>query len=247
LFMEVAGEDFAPHPLPNRIVIDDLEQLVRHQRVDIRTPQGFALLVDQVGRSCPSAQDAIERLRTFCWTEPRLPDPASKTFVRDQAPLELEAGMHREQVIARLEAVRESNELAELAFYAYRDLNTTQVEPFLKAALERCPVSVAATARLDDDAVVEVVEGLAGESIYDEKGRLAQPDEVWNYGRGDGAEKALLLANILGARRPKQSVRVHVAPDSAELHAGDRVIRFSSEKGLRAQTWDCRAVRASES
>ena len=73
LFMEVAGEDFAPHMLPNRIVIDDLEQLVKQQRVDIRTPQGFSLLVEQVGRSCPGAQDAIERLRSFCWTEPRLP------------------------------------------------------------------------------------------------------------------------------------------------------------------------------
>jgi len=247
LFMEVAGEDFAPHPLPNRIIIDDLEQLVRQQRVDIRTPQGFALLVEQVGRSCPSAQDAIERLRTFCWTDPRLPDPATKTFARDQAPLELDSGMDREQVIARLEAVRESNELAELAFYAYRDLSRTQVEPFLRAALERCPVSVAAGALLDDDAVIRTVEGLTGESIYDETGRLAQPDEVWNYGRGDGVEKALLLANIFRARHPEESILVHVAPDSAELQAGDRVIGFSSEKGLRLQTWDCRTMRASDS
>ncbi len=247
LFMEVAGEDFAPHPLPSRIVIDDLEQLVKQQRVDIRTPQGFALLVDQVGRSCPSAQDAIERLRAFCWTEPRLPDPTSKSFVRDQAPLELETGMDREQVIARLEAVREGNELAELAFYAYRDLSRTQVEPFLKAALERCPVSIAAAVGLDDDTVIRKIEALAAESIYDEMGRLAQPDEVWNYGRGDGTEKALLLANIFRARHPDQHIQVHVAPDSAELRAGDRVIRFLSEKGLRAQTWDCRAVRASES
>jgi len=199
-----------------------------------------------VERSCPSAQDAIERLRTFCWTEPRLPDPAGKTFVRDQAPLELDVGMDREGVIARLQTIRDRNELAELAFYAYRDLNTTNVEPFLKAALERCPVSIAANLRLDDHAVVTMVEGLAAESIYDEAGRLAQPDEVWNYGRGDGAEKALLLANILRTRHPGVPVRVDVAPDSAELHAGNLVVRFSSGKGLRAQTWDCQFARASE-
>ena len=70
---------------------------------------------------------------------------------------------------------------------------------------------------------------------------------MWNYGRGDGVEKAVLLANISRARRPEEPLQVHVAPNSAELHAGDRVIRFSSEKGLRAQTWDCRAVRTSES
>jgi hypothetical protein len=247
LFMEVAGEDFAPHQLPNRIVMDDLEQLVKQQRVDVRTPQGFSLLVDQVGRSCPSAEDAIERLRTFCWTEPRLPDATSKIFVRGQAPIELAAGMDREQVISRLEAVRDRNELAELAFYAYRDLNRTKVEPFLKAALERCPVSIAATGKLDDDAVVKKVGELAGESIYDESGRLAQPDEVWNYGRGDGAERALLLANILRARHPEEPIRVDVTPESAELHARNRVFRFSSGKGLRAQSWDCRTARASAS
>ena len=51
--------------------------------------------------------------------------------------------MERADVIARLESIREANELADLAFYAYRDLNRTEPEPFLKAALERCPVSIA--------------------------------------------------------------------------------------------------------
>ena len=92
--------------LPNRIVLDDLEQMVKQQRVDIRTAKGFALLVDTLGQSCPNAQNAIERLRSFIWTEPRLPDPATKTFVRDQTPLALEIGMEREDVIARLESIR---------------------------------------------------------------------------------------------------------------------------------------------
>ncbi len=153
--------------------------------------------------------------------------------------------MDRETVIARLQTIRDRNELAELAFYAYRDLNMTKIEPFLKAALERCPVSIAANRRLDDDAVVKMVEGLVGESIYDDTGRLAQPDEVWNYGRGDGAEKALLLANILRERHPGEPIRVDVTPDGAELRAENRIVRFSSGKGLRAQTWDCQAVRAS--
>ena len=37
-------------------------------------------------------------------------------------------------------------------------------------------------------------------SIYDGPARLAQPDEVWNFRRGDGFEKALLVANVLRAR-----------------------------------------------
>jgi hypothetical protein len=109
----------------------------------------------------------------------------------------------------------------------------------LKAALERCPVVIAATARLSDDALIAKVEAMPGQSIYDEPGRLAQPDEVWNYGRGDGVEKAVLLANVLRARHPGEAVRVDVAADGAELQGAGHTVRFSSAKGLRAMTWHC--------
>mgnify|MGYP001151954112 CR=1 FL=1 len=44
--------------------------------------------------------------------------------------------------------------------------------------------------------VYEILLNLENESIYDGK-RLALPDEVWNFRRGDGIEKALLLAGII--------------------------------------------------
>jgi hypothetical protein len=37
---------------------------------------------------------------------------------------------------------------------------------------------------------------MSDESIYDSK-RLALPDEAWNFRRGDGLEKALLMADML--------------------------------------------------
>jgi hypothetical protein len=240
LMMEVAGEDFESHPLPGRIVLDDLEELVKQRKVDIRTPEGFTILVDRVAGSCLRAQDAIEQLRRFCWTDPRLPDAATKTFRREQPPLCLDVTMERADVIARLESLREDNEFAALAFYAYRDLNRTEPEPFVKAAMERCPVSVGATTGLTDAAVVQAVRALPDESIYDEPGRLAQPDEVWNYGRGDGAEKALLLANILRARRPGATLTISVTPRAATLSLeGASAYVFPSMKNLHPQTWEC--------
>lgn len=239
LLMEVAGEDFESHPLPDRIIIDDLAQIVRERRVDIRTKEGFALLVDQLAPSCVRAEDAIERLRDFCWTEPRLPEAETKTFDRYQTPLGLQADMDRPEVLARLESIRGQNELADLAFYAYRDLNRTEAEPFLKAALERCPVAVAGAADLDDDSLVAAIGALPDESIYDESGRLAQPDEVWNYRRGDGAEKALLLADILRARHPGAEITIDVTPEAATIRAPGRTISYPSAKALRPQTWVC--------
>ena len=247
LMMEVAGEDFESHPLPDRIILDDLEQLVKERRVDIRTPEGHALLVGAVAPSCVRAQDAIDRLRHFCWTDPRLPDAAGKTFEREQSPLGLDVSMGRADVIARLESLRDRNDLAALAFYAYRDLNRVEPQPFLKAALERCPVSLAACKGMSDEAVVQAVRALAEESIYDEPGRLAQPDEVWNYRRGDGPEKALLLANLLRARRPGAPLTIRLTADQVTLVVGDSkagtsdTYHFGARPGLRPQVWDCGA------
>ncbi len=245
LMMEVAGEEFESKPLPDRMILDDLEKLVRDGGVDLRTQRGVELLVAQVGPACPSAQDAVERLRAFCWTEPRLPDAASKQFQRDQPPLSLTLDMKRTDVVSRLEELRGANDLVRLAFYAYRDLNRTEAEPFLKAALERCPVSIAACAGLTDESVVTTVLAMPEESIYDGSGRLAQPDEVWNYGRGDGAEKALLLANVLGSRHPSWEMSVEVLPHKVTLavypDGGNDPLLYTlpSDKGLREQTWRC--------
>ena len=238
LMAEVSGEDFEPHPLPNRLVLDDLEEYVRREHVDIRTPDGFARLKEQFASTCAFAADAIEGLHRFALVEPRLPDAATKTFSRQQPPLGLDPGMSREQVLARLEAIRADNELADLAFDAYRDLNRVDPASFVKAAMERSPVSIAGCRDLDDGALVQRVESLVDESIYDESGRLAQPDEVWNFGRGDGAEKALLLGNVLRARHPDAHLTIEVTSGSATLFASDDVYRFVSHKGLRAQTWD---------
>lgn len=255
LMMEVAGEDFESNPLPGRIVLDDLEQLVQQKRVDIRTQEGFTLLVDAVGDECPRAQDAIERLRSFCWTEPRLPDAEAKVFRRDQPDLRLDVSMERADVVARLDSLRASNEMAHLAFYAYRDLNRTEPEPFLKAALERCPVSVAGCVGLDDASVIQRVYSLDDDSIYDEDGRLSQPDEVWNYKRGDGVEKALLLANVLRARHPCTDMSIEVTPASATLRVAaekgstsseSQTYHFTSNKKLRPQTWHLGAFGSSE-
>ena len=41
LMMEVAGEDFESQPLPDRIILDDVEQVVRRHLIDVRTEEGF--------------------------------------------------------------------------------------------------------------------------------------------------------------------------------------------------------------
>jgi hypothetical protein len=245
LMMEVAGEEFEPAPVPGRIILDDLEALVHEKRVDLRVQRSVDSLLESMGPGCVVAEDVVRRLREFCWTEPQLPDTSAKDFAREQPPLDLTTDMERDQVISRLQGLRGQNDLAHLAFYAYRDLSQTEAAPFLKAALERCPVSIAGCAGLSDEAVVQTVGAMPLESIYDGPGRLAQPDEVWNYGRGDGVEKALLLANVIGGRHPSWRLEVEVSPSEASLlirtdGTGKTLTHtFPSTKGLAIQTWDC--------
>ena len=237
LMAEIDQEDFQPNPLPERIMLNDLEDFVRHGKLNIHSPLDQARLKAKFACDCLSSQQAIESLIRFCCVTPRLPDAAAKKVVAGQEPLRIELGMTREDIIRRLESIRDRNTFADLAFYAYRDLNRTDPEPFVLAAIERSPVSIAASKDSDLPAIVARIRAMPDESIYDEPGRLAQPDEVWNYGRGDGAEKALLLANILKSREPDVEMKIEVSADAAVLRAGSGEFPFASRKGLKPQVW----------
>jgi len=237
LLSEIETEYFSRERLPNGIVLNELEDYLRTHRVDLNNPADVESLRNQFSCGCLNAALAIEGLIRFCRTVPRIPDIRAKTVQPAPAPLAITLDMDREAVIARLEAIRHENSLVDLAFYAYRDLTRTEPEPFLRAALERSPVSIAAAAVLTDEQVMERVAAMPDESIYDGPGRLAQPDEVWNYGRGDGVERAILLANILHARAPEKKIAIEVAPAAAKLIVDGREVEFKSSKQLKQQIW----------
>ncbi|MCK7530262.1 MAG: hypothetical protein MZV63_04010 [Marinilabiliales bacterium] len=77
--------------------------------------------------------------------------------------------------------------------------------PFVKAAIERNPVCHEPLSGENSRQNYEVISKLKNTSIYEE-GRLAQPDEVWNFSRGDGAEKAFLMANALLHNNPDAEI-----------------------------------------
>ena len=111
--------------------------------------------------------------------------------------------MTRQDILDYILAKSNVNEVALLSLYAYRQMDKIDWKPFVKAALERNPVSLEGLKGKTADLAYQVLSGMPGDSIYDGR-RLAQPDEVWNFGRGDGLEKAIVLANFLyNEARPK--------------------------------------------
>ena len=237
LLDEIDEEEYKATPLPGRIVLNDFEEFVGRNKIDCNNPADLARLKQELARECPRAESAIDSLVHFCHIEPRLPDTSGKRFSREGEPLGLRPEMHRDEVVTRLESLRERHPVVDLAFYSYRDLNRTEPRPFLLAALERNPVSLHGARDMSDAEVIGHVSEMPDESIYDGEGRLAQPDEVWNYGRGDGVEKAILLANILRERRVEGQFEIAVGPGKVRLTVDGDVFEFASAKELKPGTW----------
>jgi hypothetical protein len=140
--------------------------------------------------------------------------------------------MNRTGICETLTQLRDQHPVADLAFYASRDLSKTHWRPFVTAALERNPVIIEATKMLTMDHLIQTLQALPNESIYDAT-RVAQPDEVWNYQRGDGLECAIALATCLRARDPALPLKLTITPDLATLLAGDTPYHFASTKRLQ--------------
>jgi hypothetical protein len=104
--------------------------------------------------------------------------------------------------------------------------------PFIKAALERNPVCFNDLGEKDTHEVYNIIKSLPDESIYDSN-RLALPDEVWNFKRGDGIEKALLLADIIIQRVSSGRITIHIRNEKVSLESGRDVYHFSSGKNFR--------------
>ncbi len=227
LLADVSDEDFVPYELPGRIRCDELDRFITKERIDLRKPAGRAALKRFIEPTIPDAREFVEELVEFVHTEAKLPT-ADKNFV-PSVPIELSVDQNREQIIDYLQQLRRQNSTADLAFYAYRDMETSDWTPFVKAAVERNPVSIASAGQMSMEQIYAWLGDMENESIYTGK-RLAQPDEVVNYGRGDGIEKALVLANVIRQRNPEQSVDITVHDNNVVLQDGE--YRFLSAKGL---------------
>ncbi|MEI8244001.1 MAG: hypothetical protein WCI17_12085 [bacterium] len=243
LMGEIAQEEFACAHCPGKLVFNDVEDYIRSHTIDLGRPEDVAALKQQVACGCLSGLSAIDDLITFCHVQPRLPDAGRVKFQPEAAPIGIDGCTSAEAVLTHLEGLRGGNRTVDLAFYTFRDLSRTEALPFLLAALQRSPVALTGAAAMSEEEVVCWAGGLANESIYDGPSRLAQPDEVWNFRRGDGLERALAVAMILRERRRDPSMTITVEGGQAALRQAGRIVcSFPSAKQPRETTWDLSGI-----
>jgi len=228
LLAEVSDEDFVSYQLPGRIRCDDLNDYLAKNKPDLKKPQDTRNLTEFFARQIPPAGQLVEQLADFIHVQPKLPAP-NKQFIPAE-PLHIDVQASREEIIDYLQQMRAVNQTADLAFYAYRDMNSCHWEPFVKAAIDRNPVSREKTASMSQEEVYNWLKNMPNVSIY-EGPRLAQPDEVANYQTGDGIEKALLLANVIRQKNPQLDIILTANNHSVTLQA-QKEYNFTSEKNL---------------
>jgi hypothetical protein len=192
LFCEIDEEDLSVNIDKERAVIA-ADNFIFSQK----TNQDFFALFRQEFPALAANREFMEDLRKFVHTIPKL--PSSNKHFSPSSPVTLSVNLTRDEIINVLSGLRNHSTTVDLAFYAGRQMDSCDWKPFLKAAFERNPVSVDYFREMEMDQVYSVLSGWPDESIYEGNG-LAMPDEVVNYQRGEGIEKAITFINIAKSR-----------------------------------------------
>jgi hypothetical protein len=226
LFEYIDPRDFYFTPKEGKIIINDFEDFLnRNKNMSFDEKKDF--FIDRIlPERCSRMRDMFGEMRKFIHTEPRLPDKHKEYTAMPR--LQITTEQNREEIMEHIAAMASLNEFAELARYAYREMEGISWIPFTKAAIERNPVCIDGLAGKTPDEAYQILMEMPGESIYSDN-RLAQPDEVWNFGLGDGVEKAFVLMNYL------KSID-HDTPIGFEANGTDVVITQHDGKTYRFLT-----------
>jgi len=228
LIAEIDSEEFFPDPIPGKIMLNDVESFVWEFRDKTLEETGLEFITRFNTEHSDCVMNMFSDLRSFLITEPRLPS-YEKEFGYEPYP-DIKVTDTRNDIIRKIKDLAGISEMALLSLYAYRDMDNTDWRPFIKAAVERNPVCHVPLAGKSFDEVFELVSKIKNKSIYD-SGRMAQPDEVWNFMRGDGAEKAFLMADVIVNHCPDAEVSVVLSDASAVLSCNGKSYRFVTAKG----------------
>ncbi|MDR2036624.1 MAG: hypothetical protein LBQ60_01730 [Bacteroidales bacterium] len=229
LFEEIDARDFYFTPKDQKIVINDFEEFLnKNNQLSFDEKKDY--FIDHIlPEECSRMKNMFEEIRHFIHIEPRLPGE-DKEYV-EMPLLKLTTEQSREEIIDYLNKMTPENEFAALARYAYRKMDGISWIPFVKAVLERNPVCLEGLKGKTIEEAYHILETMPGESIYSED-RLAQPDEVWNFGLGDGIEKAFVLVAYIRSTMPDTDFTVEIDRGKATVELDGNTYSFHTNKTL---------------
>lgn len=231
LIAEIYTDDFTNKPLENRLILDDFEKELNKKRLSPKNDLTKTYLYEKLANFVSDIDSFIDKIIDFSYIKPKLPDYSAKKFVETE-PIILSPQSSREELIKQIYTLSEKSEVAKLAITVFRDLRVKDVQkPFFKAAFERNPVCFEALKDKNYNEIYDLLQSFPNESIYAEDFRLAQPDEVWNFSRGDGLEKAILLASII-FQKTQTAPKIKIQDKKIEISVNNTAFFFETNKNL---------------
>ena len=230
LVKEIEGDDLHLSPIQWKIMLNDVEAILDKQ-------SGKSLkeieneFIKKTGTEYEDIiQEMFKDLNDFVRIDPRIPETDKNFTATDRLDVTIENS--RQEIIDLITGNRENSETAQLALYVYRQMDVIDWKPFIKAAVERNPVSFTELNERTNYEVYSILKELPVESIYDGN-RLALPDEVWNFRRGDGVEKAFLLAGFILHNDKNATVNIAIENKEVLLSCANHQFHFISNKNLK--------------
>ncbi len=201
LIQEIEGEEFHLSPVQGKIMLNEVEEVI--EKNQDKNLGEIESLFRKLNGNVPGEiiSDMFSDLAQFIAIDPKIPDD-NKEYSATVIP-HISTDDSREKILHEIYGLAGKSEMVLLTLYAYRQMDKIDWLPFIKAAIERNPVSFNDLSNESVHNAYERIVALPNQSIYDDK-RLALPDEVWNFRRGDGIEKAIFLADLI-VNRDKES------------------------------------------
>ncbi|MCX6333769.1 MAG: hypothetical protein NT092_05630 [Bacteroidia bacterium] len=230
LIKEIEGEEFDLSPLPGKIMLNDVEKVIDNNQGKnlVEIEKEFFKLNGQI--PVETISEMFTDLALFISTDPKIPQ-SDKEYTTPAIPV-ISTGDSRHDIMNAILGSVAKSELSLLTLYVYRQMDKIDWLPFIKAAIDRNPVCFNDLNDKSLEDIYVIMSALPNESIYDYK-RLALPDEVWNFRRGDGIEKALLMADVIINRNKGAEVNLKIDHKSASLDYDHHKFEFTSIKQFR--------------
>ena len=230
LVKEIEGDDFHLSPIEWKIMLNDIETILDKHRGN-----SLSEIEDEfIQKTGTEFEDIIKEMfkdiSEFISINPKIPDSDKNYILSDRLHITTENS--REEIIDLITKQYENSETALLALYVYRLMDMIDWHPFVKACIERNPVSFTDLYEKNNYEVYSLLKELPIDSIYDGN-RLALPDEVWKFKRGDGIEKAFLLADFILHKDKASSVSIEIDGKQVLLSSGGHDFHFISKKNLK--------------
>jgi hypothetical protein len=240
LFAEIKPDDFDPIRHDDLIVLNCIEGfLSKNKNTNFDSLRDY-FIKHYKDFNCGHIKEEyvetmgklFEKLEKFINLSPSLPS-VDKNFIQNDS-LNISLDQSREQILQYIFEKASSNEVAKYALYTFRQMDRIDWEPFLKAALERNPVSIEGLNGETVESAYQKLKAMPNNSVYDSQ-RLAQPDEVWNFNCGDGIEKALVMANFLANKMNARNLKLIVDNSKVLLMNENVQFQFESAKNIQKE------------